>query len=99
MKNLALSLAIIIPLLFAPAVYARGESGNSYAMAKLAKEKQEPKPQEDADQKAKAPGNAMETPGPKGRQEQADKESRNLRIKKVERLRGKKVKSWQVLNH
>ncbi|MGB8992939.1 MAG: hypothetical protein WCD80_12860 [Desulfobaccales bacterium] len=99
MKNLALSLAIIIPLLFAPAVYGSEEPANSYAIDKLAKEKKEQKPQEDADQKAKAPGNAVETPGQKGREEQADKESRNLRIKKVERLRSKKVKSWQVLNH
>jgi len=99
MKNLALFLAIIIPLLFAPAVYAKGDPGNSSANDKLAKEKKEQKPRDDADPKAKAPGNAMETPGPKGRQEQADKESRNLRIKKVERLRGQKVKSWQVLNH
>jgi hypothetical protein len=99
MKHLALSLAIIIPLLFAPAVYASGEHGNSHAIDKLAKEKKEQKPQEDEDQKAKAPGNALEIPGQKGREEQADKESRKLRIKKVERLRGEKVKSWQVLNH
>ena len=99
MKDLTLSLAIIIPLLFAPAVYASGEPVNSHAIDKLAKEKKEQKPQEDVDQKAKAPGNAVETPGQKGREEKADKESRNLRIKKVERLRSKKVKSWQVLNH
>jgi hypothetical protein len=99
MQRLALFLAIIIPLLFAPGAYAGGEPGNPPAMGKSAKDKKERKPQEDEDQKAKAPGDAKETPGPKGGAEQPDKESRKLRIKKVERLRGEKVKSWQVLNH
>jgi hypothetical protein len=67
-------------------------------IVKLAKEKKGQKIQESAGQKAEAPGNAMETPGQKGRKKQANKESRNHRIKRVERLRGKKVKSWQVLN-
>jgi hypothetical protein len=69
-----------------------------YAIVKLAKEKKEQKIQESAGQKAEAPGNAMETPGQKGRKKQANKESRNHRIKRAERLRGKQVKSWQVLN-
>jgi hypothetical protein len=98
MKIPALSLAIIISLLFAPGVYASAEPGNSYASDKVAKEKKEQKPQEDAEQKAKAPGNTVETPGQKGRDEKADKEAKNLKLKKVERLRGQKVKSWQVLN-
>ena len=99
MKNLLFSVAIIISLLFAPAVYAVGESGDSYAIDKLQKEKKELKPQEDADQKAKTPRDGMETSGEKVDGEKANKESRNATIKKVEHMRGKKVKSWQVLNH
>jgi hypothetical protein len=99
MKNHALSLAIIISLLFAPAAYAVGKSGDSYAIAVSQNEKNVQKPQDKADQKAKTPGDGMATPGEKGSGEPANKESKNPRIKKVEHLRGKKVTSWQVLNH
>jgi hypothetical protein len=98
MKIPALSLAIILSVLFAPGVYGGGEAGNAHASDKVAKEKKEQKPQEDAEQKAKTPGKTVDTPGQKGGDEKADKEAKNLKLKKVERLRGKKVKSWQVLN-
>jgi hemolysin activation/secretion protein len=99
MKNLALTLAIIIPLLFAPAVLAKAGPGNAAAMDQAAPEKQKSNQKEDADHQAKAPDTGLEAPGHKGDKKQADNEARKLRIKKVERLRGKKVKSWQVLNH
>jgi hypothetical protein len=41
---------------------------------------------------------ATEEKNPDKQREKAYQESRNARIKKLERTRGEKVKSWQILN-
>lgn len=99
MKTIGL-LVIIISVIYLSAVtYAGAITDPCVAIDKMNRRDATRFEQEQQDRQSAKKAQAAENEAAKERSTAAAyRESRNARIKKVERSRGKKAKSWQVLN-